>query len=127
MMTINGVTTDRISLRGLRARGYHGVFEFERTEGQDFVVDVVLTFDTAAAALTDDLSDTVDYGVLAHGLVGVIEGEPVALLETLAERLAALCLGDARVVAAEVTVHKPQAPIPYSFDDVAVTITRSRP
>jgi dihydroneopterin aldolase len=120
------MTTDRITLRGLRARGYHGVFDYERTEGQDFVVDVVLEVDTHVAAVSDDLTDTLDYGVLAHGLVEVVEGEPVALLETLAARLASVCLRDQRVCAAEVTVHKPQAPIPYAFDDVAVTIVRSR-
>src|SRR2546423_3684757 len=121
------MTTDRIALHGLRIRGYHGVFDFERTEGQDFVVDVVLSVDTRVAGLTDDLADTVDYGLLAHRLAEVVEGEPVQLLETLAERLVAVCLKDDRVESAQVTVHKPQAPIPYSFDDVSVTITRSRP
>jgi 7,8-dihydroneopterin aldolase/epimerase/oxygenase len=85
-----------------------------------------LDFDVATAAASDELADTVDYGTLAQNLARVVEGEPVNLLETLAERLAAVCLADERVAAATVTVHKPQAPIPLAFNDVAVTIRRSR-
>ena len=118
--------TDRIQLTGLRVRGHHGVFDFERRDGQDFVVDVALEVDVSVAAGSDGLADTVDYGVLDQGLARVVEGEPVNLLETLAERLAAVCLADGRVAAATVTVHKPQAPIPLAFTDVAVTIRRSR-
>ncbi|MQA28170.1 MAG: dihydroneopterin aldolase [Micromonosporaceae bacterium] len=116
--------SDRISLTGLRAHGYHGVFDFERAQGQEFVVDVVLDVDTRRAAGTDDLADTVDYGDLAERVVAVISGEPASLLETVAERLAAVCLARPGVRAAEVTVHKPQAPIRHEFGDVAVTIRR---
>jgi dihydroneopterin aldolase len=118
--------SDRISLSGLTVRGYHGVFDFERREGQDFVVDVTLELDTTTAARSDDLEDTVHYGVLAEQLAAVISGEPVNLLEKLAAQLADVCLADARVSAATVTVHKPQAPIPLTFSDVAVTIRRQR-
>jgi dihydroneopterin aldolase len=118
--------SDRISLSGLTVRGYHGVFDFERREGQDFVVDVTLELDTMTAARSDDLADTVHYGVLAEQLAAVISGEPVNLLEKLAAQLADVCLADARVSAATVTVHKPQAPIPLTFSDVAVTIRRER-
>lgn len=116
---------DRISLTGLRVRGFHGVFEHERRDGQEFVVDAVLELDTTGAAKSDDLADTIDYGALAQALAAVVAGEPVNLLETLAERLAAACLADPRVGAAEVTVHKPQAPIPLTFTDVSVTVRRS--
>ena len=109
---------DRIALTGLTVRGFHGVFDFERREGQDFVVDVVLELDTAPAAATDDLTNTVHYGELAAALAAVVAGEPVNLLETLAQRLADVCLADERVSAATVTVHKPHAPIPQSFADV---------
>ncbi|MCW2496667.1 dihydroneopterin aldolase [Jatrophihabitans sp.] len=118
--------TDRILLTGLTVRGNHGVFDFERRDGQDFVVDVELELDTATAAGTDDLTHTVHYGELAEGLAAVIAGEPVNLLETLAQRLADVCLSDDRVQAAVVTVHKPQAPIPLTFSDVAVQIRRER-
>jgi 7,8-dihydroneopterin aldolase/epimerase/oxygenase len=118
--------TDRISLRGLRVRGNHGVFDFERRDGQDFVVDVDLELDLAKAAATDHVDDTVHYGELAGRLAEVIAGEPVNLIETLADRLVAVCLDDDRVAAATVTVHKPQAPIPHEFADVAVTLRRTR-
>jgi 7,8-dihydroneopterin aldolase/epimerase/oxygenase len=119
--------TDRISLTGLRARGRHGVYGFERAQGQDFVVDVLLEVDLATAAASDDVADTVHYGELADRLVKIVAGDPVNLIETLADRLAAACLADERVAAATVTVHKPQAPIPHEFTDVAVTLRRSRP
>jgi dihydroneopterin aldolase / 2-amino-4-hydroxy-6-hydroxymethyldihydropteridine diphosphokinase len=115
---------DRITLNGLRVKGFHGVFDHERRDGQDFVVDVTLHLDTSAAAGSDDLHDTVDYGGLALALATLIRGEPVDLLERLAQRLARRCLADPRVTRAEVSVHKPAAPIPETFHDVAVTISR---
>jgi dihydropteroate synthase len=116
-----------ISLRGLRARGRHGVYDFERAQGQEFVVDATLELNLGPAAASDDVTDTVHYGELAERLVEIVTGEPVNLIETLADRLASACLADGRVAAATVTVHKPQAPIPHEFGDVAVTIRRSRP
>jgi dihydroneopterin aldolase len=116
-----------IALTGLRVRGHHGVFDHERRDGQDFVVDAVLELDTAAAAASDDVADTVDYGNLAQRLAAVVAGEPVNLLETLASRLVDQCLADPRVGSATVTVHKPQAPIPLAFADVAVTSTGVQP
>ncbi|MBE1486516.1 dihydroneopterin aldolase [Plantactinospora soyae] len=121
-----GPPGDRIVLTGLRARGRHGVYDFEREQGQDFVVDVVLELDLRPAARSDDVTDTVHYGELAGRLVDIVTGEPVNLIETLADRLAVACLADPRVAAASVTVHKPQAPIPHDFADVAVTLTRRR-
>lgn len=118
--------SDAIALTGLRVRGFHGVYPEERRDGQDFVVDAVLELDTVPAAASDDVRDTVHYGELAQALAAVVAGEPVDLLETLASRLAGVCLADPRVEAATVTVHKPQAPIPLSFVDVAVTIRRTR-
>ena len=118
--------TDRIALRGLTVRGHHGVYDIERERGQDFVVDVELEVDLAPAAASDDVADTVHYGELAEGLAAVVSGEPVRLIETLADRLAAVCLADRRVAAARVTVHKPEAPLSQSFADVSVTVERSR-
>ena len=103
------------------------MYDFERAQGQDFVVDVVLELNLARAAESDDVADTVHYGELAERLVAVISGEPVNLIETLADRLLAVALADQRVDAATVTVHKPQAPIPHEFADVAVTLRRERP
>jgi dihydroneopterin aldolase len=116
--------TDRITLSGLRVRGFHGVLPEERRDGQDFVVDAVLSLDTRAAASSDALSDTVDYGSLAASLASVVAGEPCDLLETLADRLAAVCLAHPLVFEVALTVHKPSAPIPLAFDDVSVTVVR---
>jgi dihydroneopterin aldolase len=118
---------DRITLRGLSVRGHHGVFPHERADGQTFVVDLVLGLDTTAAAAGDDLTATVHYGVIAEQVAAVVAGEPVNLIETLAQRIADTCLGHEAVEEVEVTVHKPQAPITVPFDDVTVTITRRRP
>jgi dihydroneopterin aldolase len=120
------MTPDRISLLGLRAFGRHGVFEHERADGQEFIVDAVLWVDTRAAAAADDLSLTADYGALAGALAGIVSGEPVALIETLADRLAVACLAERSVQQVEITVHKPHAPVSQPLDDVTVTITRSR-
>lgn len=117
---------DRICIAGLRVRGNHGVYEHERVTGQDFVVDAALWLDTAPAAAGDDLSLTADYGALAGRLAEIVAGPPVALIETLADRLAAACLADPVVREAEITVHKPQAPVELELADISVTIRRSR-
>ena len=118
---------DRIVLRGLRVRGHHGVFEHERREGQDFLVDLVVWLDIAAAMASDDLADTLHYGELAERVAAIVAGPPVNLIEVVAGRVADEVLTDARVQAVEVTVHKPQAPIPQDFADVAVVVHRTRP
>jgi dihydroneopterin aldolase len=117
---------DRLAVRGLSIHGHHGVFDFERREGQEFVIDLVLRLDTRVAARSDDLHETVDYGTLVDEVRSAVENDPVDLIETLAQRIADVCLGHARVEAVEVTVHKPHAPIQTTFEDVALTISRSR-
>jgi dihydroneopterin aldolase len=126
-VTGDAVTSDSIRLTGLRVRGHHGVYDFEREQGQDFVVDVLLELDLSTAAGSDDVADTVHYGELADRLAAIVSGEPVNLLETLAARLVDACLDDDRVRASTVTVHKPQAPIQHTFSDVAVTLRRVGP
>jgi 7,8-dihydroneopterin aldolase/epimerase/oxygenase len=127
MTGVDGTAADRISLLGLRVFGRHGVFDHERRDGQEFVVDAVLWVDTRPAAATDDLSLTVDYAGLADRLAAVVSGEPVALIETLAARLATACLSAHESVhEVEITVHKPHAPLIQSLRDVTVTIRRSR-
>ncbi|WP_194409657.1 dihydroneopterin aldolase [Microbacterium cremeum] len=118
--------SDEIALTGLRVFGRHGVYEQERRDGQDFVIDLVLGLDTRPAAASDDVADTVHYGELAEQVAQIVAGDPVDLLETLADRIARRVLDDARVDTVRVTVHKPDAPIPLTFADVAVTIERTR-
>ena len=117
---------DRIELRGLKVRGNHGVFDHERVDGQDFYIDVVLWVDLRAAGESDDLADTVDYGALAQQVSGIVGGEPRNLIEKVGAEVAESIMTDERIGACEVTVHKPSAPIPLTFDDVAVVTRRSR-
>lgn len=118
--------TDRIELRGLRVRGNHGVFEHERRDGQEFVVDITVWIDQVTAATTDDLADTYDYGVLAQRAADIVSGPARNLIEKVAAEIADDVMTDERVHAVEVTVHKPSAPIPLTFSDVAVVARRSR-
>lgn len=117
---------DRITLTGLRVRGRHGVHEHERAQGQEFVVDATVWLDLADAAATDQLSATLDYGALAQRAARIVGGDPCNLIETVAARIATDLLTDPRVHAVEVTVHKPQAPLPLPFADVSVTTRHSR-
>lgn len=118
---------DRIELRGLKVRGNHGVFDHEKRDGQDFLVDLVLWTDFSAAAASDDLADTIDYGALALLARDVVAGPAFDLIETVASRIADGIMEMAPAAhAVEVTLHKPQAPIPAEFADVAVVARRSR-
>lgn len=116
--------TDELTVSGIECYGHHGVFEHERRDGQVFVIDLTLGLDTSSAAASDDLRDTVDYGSLVGQVKAAVESDPVDLIETLAHRIAGVCLSDGRVEWVRVTVHKPDAPIPATFADVALTIRR---
>jgi 7,8-dihydroneopterin aldolase/epimerase/oxygenase len=117
---------DRIELRGLTVRGRHGVFDHERANGQDFVIDITVWIDLAGAAGSDGLADTYDYAALARLAADIVAGPPRNLIEAVGGEIADHVMQDERVYAVEVTVHKPLAPIPHQFADVAVVIRRSR-
>ncbi|MCY7411746.1 MAG: dihydroneopterin aldolase [Salinibacterium sp.] len=117
---------DQITLTGLRANAFHGVFEEERRSGQVFIVDVTVSLDFSKAAASDDLALTIHYGELAEEVVAAVESEPADLIETVAERIATAVLAHPAAQLVTVTLHKPQAPITVPFDDVCVTITRSQ-
>ncbi len=118
--------SDQLAVRGIEVHAHHGVLDFERRDGQVFLIDLLLGLDTSAAAASDDLARTVDYGALVDEVVAAVEKDPVDLIETLAQRVADVCLGHQQVETVEVTVHKPHAPIAATFSDVALTINRSR-
>ena len=118
--------TDRIELRGLIVRGNHGVFPEERRDGQDFVIDITGWVDLANPAASDDHADTLDYGALAQRAADIVGGPARNLIETVAGEIAEDVMTDERVHAVEVAVHKPAAPIPLNFADVAVVARRSR-
>ena len=115
--------TDEIRLRGLRAFAHHGVFDHERENGQEFIVDVDVRI--PLGNLADDIDKTIHYGTLAEAIVAAVETDPVDLIETVAERVAAVVL-DAGADSVRVEVHKPSAPITVPFDDVSVVIERAK-
>jgi len=119
----------KIAITGLRVFAHHGVFDFERQNGQDFYIDAAIWVDGDRAAFTDDLNNTAHYGDLAKGLVELTKNDPVDLLETLAQRLLdyALNFGGGKVLKAKITVHKPGATIPFEFVDVSITVKAKRP
>lgn len=118
--------TDQIVLKGISAKGYHGVLDFEKRDGQTFVVDVTMHVDLAPAGASDDLADTVNYAEVASDVVALIEGDSLDLIEALASRIADRVLARPRVEAVEVVVHKPQAPVGHPFTDVQVRVSRER-
>jgi dihydroneopterin aldolase len=120
------MTVDEITLTGIRATGFHGVYEQERREGQEFVADVVLQLSLRTAAATDDVADTVHYGEFAEQVAAILGGDPVDLLETVAQRIVDAAFSYPIVDAVTVTVHKPHAPIAVPFGDVSVTLRRRR-
>jgi len=118
--------TDRIVLQGISARGFHGVLASEKSDGQEFVVDVTLEVDLRRAGRSDLLAHTVNYAEVAADIVALISGPSFDLIETLAERIAEAALRRPLVQAVEVTVHKPQAPVGVPFGDVLVVVGRRR-
>lgn len=117
---------DRIVLEGIAVWAHHGLRDVEREVGQRFVVDAALELDLAAAAISDDPADTVDYGPLAERIAAAVTGQRCDLIEAVAGRVLDVCLADERVSAAEVTVHKPDAPLPVSAEEVRVQLRRER-
>ena len=117
-------TGDTITLTGLRVRAHHGVYDFERENGQDFVVDLVVGIDLQPASTSDDVAATIHYGELAEKVAAAVASDPVDLIETVAERIADLVLAYPAALNVRVTVHKPDAPISVPFEDVAVSIFR---
>lgn len=117
---------DRISVRGLRVFAHHGVLDSERLRGQDFLIDVTAHLDTSGAAAADDLALTLDYGELAAAVGRRVREERWNLIERVAQRVADLVLENPLVERVEVTVRKPDAPVPEPLQEASVSITRSR-
>jgi dihydroneopterin aldolase len=119
--------SDRIEIKGVSEFGYHGVFEQERRNGQEFLVDVVLFLDLSRPSVSDDLDETINYATVCEAISEEITGQPVALIERLAGRISERLLVDfASLERVHVTVHKPSAPVDQNFGDIFVTIERSR-
>jgi dihydropteroate synthase len=120
------IAQDRIELFGVRDFGYHGVLAHEKEQGQYFSIDATLGLSIAHAAQTDDLADTVNYAEVADAIRARITGEPLDLIEKLAELVAQDCLAFPQVVSAHIRVHKPDAPIEGDFADVVVSRYKHR-
>ena len=125
-MTDHQSPIDCIRLTGLRIFAHHGVLDFERENGQEFIIDLEIAVDLAPAAASDDVTKTIHYGELAEAVYAAVQADAVDLIETVAERVAAIALGYERALQVTVTIHKPAAPIAVPFGDVSVTITRRR-
>lgn len=116
-----------ITLVAVKAYGYHGVLESERQEGQDFIVDVSMEVDTAPAAYSDDVRQTVNYAEVAADIVSIIEGEPRNLIETVVAQIADTVMADYELIqSATITLHKPQAPVGVPCGDVSIRTQRRR-
>jgi len=118
--------TDRITLRGMRFAGRHGVGAAERSEPQPFEVDLIVRLDLARAAATDDLADTIDYAALFELTRSVVEERSFHLIEALAGAIADAVLAGHPVADVEVRVRKPKAPLPGAFETVEARIRRRR-
>ena len=117
--------SDQIRVTGIKAFGYHGVLPHEATEGQDFIVDLLITLDLRAVSLSDDLNETINYADLAQIAHDNIVGERVQLIERLAGRIAEeISSAYSQITSVSVTVHKPHAPVTVDFEDISVTVTR---
>lgn len=112
--------SDRILITGVREFGYHGVLDFEKTEGQEFVVDAVIETDFSDAVASDSIDATVDYGAVGALIAATISGTRFDLIESLADRICRDIAALPRVTTVTVTVHKPRAPMTVAFGDVAV-------
>ena len=118
--------SDTITITGLRLTGYHGVFDHEKRDGQEFIVDLSIELDLSPAGSSDDLHNTLDYSVIVDEVAQRVTGESVDLIETLAHDIAQLVLTHPQPTAVTVTVHKPQAPVGHPVGDIAVSIRRER-
>lgn len=118
--------TDRIELTGIEVFARHGVYPEEKERAHVFKVDVAVYADLSTAGASDELDDTIDYGLLASEIREVVGSETHQLIERVAERVAAVALAHARAERVRVTIHKPDAPVEVALSDVSVTIERSR-
>lgn len=117
-------TSDRIFLRGLKVECIIGFIEWERRVPQTVVIDLELPVDCAHAARSDDVADTLDYKKVAKRIIAFVAESQFKLVETLAERIAGLILGEFAVPWVRVSVNKPGAI--RGSRDVGVAIERSR-
>jgi dihydroneopterin aldolase len=120
------VSDDRITLRGMRFLGRHGVQLEERMEPQPFEVDVILHGDLSKPSASDELTDTIDYSAVFTVVAEVVERRSYRLIEALAGAIAEAVLAAHPVDDVEVRVRKPKAPLPGAFETVEASLRRRR-
>jgi dihydroneopterin aldolase len=120
--------SDAILLEGLRFYGYHGLYPEERTLGQRFLVDVVADIDLRSAGQHDELDESVNYASIYTVVRSVVEGEPLMLIEAVADRSArAILEAFPPITAVEITIRKPSVTIRGAhLDTVGVRVRRVR-
>ena len=118
--------SDFIEIEGISGFGYHGLFDHERRNGQSFSADVKLELKGKKASKSDEISDAVDYSEVIKLVHQIIIGEPVNLIEHLAENIANALLEEFSITSVEVVLHKANAPVGLPVRDIAVRIKRSK-
>lgn len=119
--------SDKFILTGIEVFGRHGCSVEEQTLGQKFYVDIELNFDLSKSGRSDDYADTVDYVKILELVEEIVGGTPRKLIEAVAEDVAATILADFEIVdGVTVTLHKPNAPLKFTYVDAAVKIFRQR-
>ncbi len=119
--------SDRIFVKGLSLHAYHGVMAHEAKVGQSFAIDLKLEIDLAAAARSDKVADTVSYDQVVDTASKAFCAQRYRLIEAAGGAVAdAILARFPRVRTIHVTIHKPHAPIAATFDDVGVTLVRTR-
>lgn len=115
---------DIIEISGIKGFGFHGVFEEEKRNGQEFIVDIKINRDLKEAGIKDDLDKTINYASVIERVKDIIETGSFNLIEALAEEIAAKLKKEFLIEKIRVRVHKPNAPISIEFQDISVSIER---
>ena len=118
--------SDHIIIKGIGGFGYHGVFDHERKNGQNFSIDLDIELKNKKAGKSDSIDDAVDYSKVSNLAHRILVGEPVNLIERVAELIAKAILVEFPAKSVEVVVHKANAPVGLPVSDIAVRIKRSR-
>ena len=116
----------QIKISGLSAFGYHGVFEHEKINGQEFIVDLEINYDASSAISSDNIAEALDYGEITKSVKDIIENTRRDLIEVLANDIADLLIKKDKVIEVSVVLHKPQAPVAVKVSDIAVKITKTK-
>jgi len=118
---------DKLTIHDITFIGYHGALPEENVLGQPFITSLTFELDLRPAGISDDLGATIDYRTAIAVVEQVITGEPVKLIETIAERIVSRLLEELPLaIAVTVRLTKPRPPVPVNFAGATVQIRRER-